>query len=94
MRMAHDLRAGGRGLRLPHYASLIGHLLLRSLDRAHKIHQAMVARGFNGQLHDAKFTHWSNADSIFLVSCVSAFALARIVNLPIELGHLLMALAR
>jgi cobalt/nickel transport system permease protein len=94
MRMAHDLRAGGGGLRLPHYASLTGHLLLRSLDRAQRIHQAMMARGFNGQLHGTNTTHWSNADSIFLVSCVSAFALARVINLPIELGQWLTTLAR
>lgn len=94
MRMAHDLRAGNGGLRLQHYASLTGHLLLRALDRADKIHQAMVARGFNGQLHGAKFTHWRNADSIFLISCVSAFALARFINLPLELGQWLLAFAR
>lgn len=94
MRMAHDLRAGDGGLRLPHYASLIGHLLLRTLDRAFRIHQAMVARGFDGEVQVANPTRWRNTDSVFLALCVGAFALARLINLPRELGLGLLALTR
>jgi cobalt/nickel transport system permease protein len=45
-----ELRSGERkALRFRVYASLVGHLLLRSMARAERVHQAMLARGFDGR---------------------------------------------
>jgi cobalt/nickel transport system permease protein len=93
MRMAHALRAGASKLRLSTYASLLGHLLLRSLDRSQRIHQAMIARGFEGSLQGSRTAPWRTSDSIFLVVCISAFGVARFINLPDVLGRWLLGLA-
>jgi cobalt/nickel transport system permease protein len=37
-------------LQLSAYGSLVGHLLLRTLDRAERIHEAMCCRGFRGDI--------------------------------------------
>ena len=50
MARARELRSVRRqrpGLKV--YGSLIGHLLLRTLDRAQRIHLAMLSRGFDGE---------------------------------------------
>jgi cobalt/nickel transport system permease protein len=52
-RMVRSVRlrsAGAEGLSLRVYGSLVGHLLLRSMDRAERVHRAMVARGFDGEV--------------------------------------------
>lgn len=92
MRMAHELRAGVITLRLATYASLLGHLLLRSLDRAQRVHQAMQARGFDGQLQRLRCAAWQGRDSVLLAACIFGCGLARSINLPRELGHWLLGL--
>ena len=52
----HRARAARRRARahaLAVYASLLGHLLLRAFERARRIHLAMLARGFDGELRRA-----------------------------------------
>ena len=36
------------------YAYLIGMIFVRSLDRAHRVHQAMICRGFDGKFYSLK----------------------------------------
>jgi cobalt/nickel transport system permease protein len=48
MAAARVQRSGGHPLSMRGYAALAGHLLLKSLDRAERIHRAMRARGFDG----------------------------------------------
>lgn len=52
MRRARDARSfnGEHRLGLRMWATLIGQLLLRTFDRAHAIHRAMLARGFRGEI--------------------------------------------
>ncbi len=51
MMTAYRLRGGGKGgVRLQHAGSFIGQLLLRSTDRARRIYNAMLCRGFTGDL--------------------------------------------
>lgn len=51
MNLARALRApSGKTMPLAVHASLLGHVLLRTLTRAERIHQAMRARGFDGQM--------------------------------------------
>ncbi|MCL2481598.1 MAG: cobalt ECF transporter T component CbiQ [Spirochaetaceae bacterium] len=47
MRMAYVLRSpGARGVEIRHAGTFIGNLLLRSFDRAERIHSAMKCRGY------------------------------------------------
>ena len=57
---ARELRScGKRGSGLASYASLIGHLLLRTWLRAERIHMAMLARGFKpADDVTAAIDHW------------------------------------
>jgi cobalt/nickel transport system permease protein len=91
MSNARELRACGQSsLTLPVYASLLGHLLLRALERAQRIHMAMVSRGFDGDLRSTRPMHWRHADTVFVAGCAACFVLARSVDLPRMLGGLLI----
>ena len=92
MSTAHRLRAApGRRLPLSTYASLAGQLLLRAFDRAARVHQAMLARGFDGELHlDARW-RWQRADTRFVALWCGCFALVRAIDLPQALGRLITA---
>jgi cobalt/nickel transport system permease protein len=78
MNLARELRAPApRAMPLSVYASLLGHLLLRTLDRALRIHQAMRARGFDGRLPLRHAQFWQWTDTAFLAACLSMFVLMR-----------------
>jgi cobalt/nickel transport system permease protein len=92
---ARALRAGDQPrLALTVYASLLGHLLLRAYGRAQRIHQAMLARGFDGELQLAHRWRWQHADTLFVCAWCSFFVLVRGVDLPQALGLLLAGVAR
>jgi cobalt/nickel transport system permease protein len=76
----------GRGLEFRAYGSMLGHLLLRTLDRAQRLHLAMLSRGFDGEIRQfrtLKFTAW---DAGFLLGWSAFFLLLRYYNLPQMLG--------
>jgi cobalt/nickel transport system permease protein len=86
---AQQLRAVSRqrmGLAL--YAALTGQLLLRAVDRARRVHQAMLARGFDGQWRPTRALPWRQRDSVFTAGWCAFFLLARLVDLPHVLGRL------
>lgn len=87
MSAAHRLRAGGRRPGLRVYAALLGHLLLRAVERAQRIHLAMRARGWRGELHSLQPGRWQHRDSLFLAGCSAFFLLVRSVDLPRWLGE-------
>ena len=77
-----------RGEGLAAYGSLIGHLLLRTVERAQRIHRAMLARGFSGELHSVAPLRFRRQDTIFLLGWSAAFLFFRLVNVPQWLGRL------
>lgn len=82
-----ELRAPGAGaIRFRVYASLIGHLLLRSIDRAQRIYQAMVARGFEGEIRVLRPGSWGWAEVAFVAGWMAYFAAARTWDLAAILG--------
>jgi cobalt/nickel transport system permease protein len=89
MRLARELRAGLQSAGPGGVGTLLGHLLVRSIDRAQRIHLAMLARGFDGglPLGPAGLAHWR--DSAGLALCLAALALARHVDLVQLLGRTL-----
>ena len=88
MATARLLRANGRPLRLGSYGPLVGHLLLRAFERAQRVHQAMLARGYDGELRSQRRLRWTARDSAFVLGWCAFFLLARSHDLPQWLGQL------
>lgn len=89
MSAARDLRAGDHSrMGLAVYASLLGHLLLRAFERARRIHQAMLARGFDGELRLADSMRWQRTDTLFVGLWCVFFAAIRLVDVPHAIGAL------
>jgi cobalt/nickel transport system permease protein len=90
---AFGLRAApGRRLSLSLYASLCGQLLLRAFDRATRVHQAMLARGFDGNVCLTYRGCWQRSDGVFVGLWAAWFMLVRSIDLPQALGALLTGL--
>lgn len=87
---AYALRAPSHnGVRFHVWGSLAGHLLLRSFDRAERVHQAMLLRGFSGEFHTGAPPRLTWPDIIYLIGWCAFFILARSFDLPSLLGSLL-----
>lgn len=85
---ARQLRTfGKRGLGVRHFGSLIGHLLLRTWERAERIHMAMLARGFSGEVHSTRRqSRFGRAEFVFMGCWVTLFILLRLYNAPQLIG--------
>lgn len=90
MTTARTLRAGGRPATLASYGPLAGHLLLRAFERAQRVHLAMTARGFDGELRSLREPRWTAHDTRFVLGWCAFFALARWIDLPQWLGAALL----
>ena len=79
--MARQLRAfGKKGLGVGSFSSLVGHLLLRTWQRAERIHMAMIARGFTGKFHARGKSHFGKAELGFVLGWSALFILLRLFN--------------
>lgn len=91
--LARELRTfGGRGLEMKTFASLTGHLLLRTWERADRIHRAMLARGFDGRFHVRLKSRFAAREALFLMGWSALFILSRLENLPRLIGALVTGL--
>lgn len=91
MNLARELRSGtAKAMPLAVYGSLLGHMLLRTLERAQRIHQAMRARGFDGRLQNRKAQRWRNSDTAFLALWLGGFVVVRTTDLAGLLGRMLL----
>lgn len=87
---AWHLRAPGQKGLPPHvWGPLMGQWLMRSLDRSHRIYQAMKLRGFAGQYPLAPLQPLNRKDFSFLAFWITYILINRAVNLPQWLGQLL-----
>jgi cobalt/nickel transport system permease protein len=89
MATAARLRSAGRGLRLGAWSALAGHLLLRAYERARRIHQAMLARGYAGELPPGQPLAWRARDTGFVLGWLAVFAWWRWGEPAAGLGRLL-----
>ena len=72
---------------LREYRGLLGSLLLRTLDRAGRVHQAMLCRGFDGQMPDLRpTTPFGPAEWRFCATWGLFLVAVRILDLPLFLG--------
>jgi cobalt/nickel transport system permease protein len=90
---ARDLRTfGTRGRDLRSFGSLLGHLLLRTWERADRIHRAMLARGFTGEFHIRRTSRFGSGEAAFLLGWSVLFILFRLENIPRILGKFVTGL--
>lgn len=88
LRRAVALR-GAAGIGLATYSSLLGRWLLRAMDRANRVHQAMLARGFDGQVRVLGGGRPGPRDFAFTLGWSAFFLAARRWNLAESLARLL-----
>lgn len=69
MSRARLARSGGKnGLKLKIWTTLVGTLLIRSIDRAERIYGAMLARGYRGDMPErGDKTGWQRRDTLLLI---------------------------
>ncbi len=91
MNLARELRSQpSKSMSLSVYGALLGHLLLRTLERAQRIHQAMLSRGFDGHLPVRQTLSWQFVDTTFLAVCLGVFFLVRTTDFTTLLGQLML----
>jgi len=76
-----------KGIQRNAWGSLLGHLLLRSFDRAERIYNAMRMRGFDGEYNTGKKIRFRLADVFYIVFWLGFFVTARLINIPQVLGQ-------
>lgn len=79
-----------RAIPLRTYGSLTGQLLLRSMDRAERIHRAMALRGFDGHIRSVTSPRITSNDLLFMAIWLAYMAVARLVNLADAVGTFLL----
>jgi len=87
MARARALRSfGDRGMGIGTYSSMLGQLLLRTMDRAQRIHLAMLSRGFSGEIRHVARSKMRWSDLLFLAGWAGLFVLLRLYDFPAWLG--------
>ncbi|PKL51568.1 MAG: cobalt ECF transporter T component CbiQ [Nitrospira bacterium HGW-Nitrospira-1] len=86
---ARDIRSfGKRGKEMTAFTGIVGTLFLRTVERAERIYQAMLSRGFSGALHTAKPYGFTGADAVFLTITVTVLYLLRVHDVVGAMGRL------
>lgn len=84
---ARELRScGKKGLGIASFGSLVGHLLLRTWQRAERIHVAMLSRGFVGRFHAHRKSRFGMAEIYFLLGWSTLFIVLRVFDITATLG--------
>lgn len=90
---ARELRScGKKGLGIRSFGSLVGHLLLRTWQRAERIHMAMLARGFTGEFRSGPQSGFGSSEFMFVLAWSALFIFLRLQNVSNLLGSLLTRL--
>ncbi len=84
----------GHGMGMKVTGNMAGQLLLRTLDRAQRIHQAMLCRGFDGEIRMLRPLHIGRRELFFTLGWSTLFLLLRTVHLPQLFGSFLTELIR
>jgi cobalt/nickel transport system permease protein len=78
-RLVRGARARGFRLRdaraVPRLGTMAGALLARSVARSERVHHAMLARGFDGELRAFAGRRFGRPEAVFLVLCYAVLAL-------------------
>jgi cobalt/nickel transport system permease protein len=86
---ARDMRSfGSRGTGVRVFIRVLGTLFLRTVERAERIYNAMLARGFRGEVPSIRPESFRPRDAAFVAAACGYFALCRLVNVPEAIGRL------
>ena len=86
---AYLLRAPGRkGIGIKHWGSLAGSMLLRSMDRAEEVYEAMCLRGFTGDFPSGRIRKAGRKDLVFFACFAGGILLLRIFPVLVLVGSL------
>jgi cobalt/nickel transport system permease protein len=84
---AYSLRSPFRnGIGFKDWGSLTGQLLIRTIDRAHRIYVSMCCRGFKGEYNTDNNLKICLSDFIYSILWVLYFVVVRTINIPKLLG--------
>lgn len=90
---ARALRSfNGRGLGLRVFRQLLGNLLLRTMDRAQRVHMAMLCRGFTGEIRSSRRLQSGWPETVFVLAACAFFIIMRLYNLPELIGFAILEL--
>jgi cobalt/nickel transport system permease protein len=93
MHQARTLRSfHTKAMGLKTFGHLVGQLLLRTLDRAQRIHLAMLCRGFDGTIRIRQTLQIAARDIIGFAGCGAVLLLFRTYDLPKILGSFITGL--
>ena len=88
---AYMLRAPDqKGINIKLWGPLLGQILLRSFDKAEKIYNAMLLRGFDGEYITYMDKKLGLLDFCYLVSWCLLFILIKNVNMPLLIGNIVI----
>jgi cobalt/nickel transport system permease protein len=92
---AYSLRAPmEKGISFKATGSLLGQMLLRAFDRANRIYNAMILRGFDGEYYFGKDNVLSTGSIFYFIIWSTFFLTARIFNIPEVLGRIITGVIR
>lgn len=92
---AHALRSfSDKRMSIKIFVGVIGNLLLRTVDRAERIHRAMLSRGFDGSVTMHRRIKFRTSDLLFVAFWPMLFILMRKYNLPGIIGNLLLVIIK
>lgn len=75
---AYALRAPGQnGIKFSAWGSLVGQMLIRSMDRAENVYDSMCLRGFDGEFFIGEKVAFRGRDAAFLLSGIVVFVVFR-----------------
>jgi len=92
---AYSLRAPEqKGVHRSAWGSLAGQLILRTFDRAQRIYEAMCLRGFTGEYNTGGFKEVKIWDLVYWAGWMLFFMAARLYNIPMLIGSLIVGVIR
>ncbi|MHB1357272.1 MAG: energy-coupling factor transporter transmembrane component T family protein [Anaerolineae bacterium] len=93
--LAYRLRAPGqRGIAIRQWGPLTGQWLLRTLKRAERVHQAMLCRGYKGEMPTLRDIPFNLVDLSYLLGWATFFTTIRLINIPQVIGAFALGLLK
>jgi len=96
MLRAHALRSFGRegNITFRVFMQMMGNLLLRAMDRAQRIHMAMLSRAFTGEIRIVRQFRFRYQETLFLTGFSTLFIVLRLTRVIDLLGRLVLEVGR
>ena len=92
MLRAHSLRSFSRKGRITFqvFQQILGNLLLRTIDRAQRIHMAMLSRAFTGEIRVVRQFNFGYKEAFFLAGFSALFICLRFTDVTALLGRFIL----